>query len=58
MDQRVFGPYYSTPPENRRPTPLIVPTGYTPPRPKTRTAKRRLLIAVRRITKNQPTENP
>lgn len=61
MDPRVFGPYYGTPPENRTPRPLIViapPAG--PPvrgrRPEPRLTKRRLILAVRQLTRrdNRP----
>lgn len=54
MDQRVFGPL---PPENHQPIPLIVPTPCMPLRPKSRKRRRRLLIAVRRLTRNTPPEN-
>ncbi|MGW0948538.1 hypothetical protein ACWD4O_39110 [Streptomyces sp. NPDC002623] len=58
MDQRVFGPYYSTPPENRPPEALIVPTPCTPRRPENRQTKRRILLAARNALKKRIKTRP
>jgi hypothetical protein len=62
MDQRVFGPYYGTPPEDRSPRPTIVIAPPVLPRATTRRqdpriTKRRLLLAVRQLTKRTAPQN-
>ena len=48
MDERVFGPYYGTPPENRRPTIVIAPPDI---RPRPRLTKRSLILAARQLAR-------
>jgi hypothetical protein len=62
MDQRVFGPYYGTPPEARSPRSTIVIAPPAPLRSQTRRqdprlTKRRLLLAVRQLTKRTAPQN-